>query len=66
MEQKMYKCHFCSYSSNQSFNLRKPENAMHNSSGIKKIYKCHDCPYSTNWPSNLRNHEKSMHNPSDI
>ena len=38
MEQKMYKCHDCSYSSNRSFNLRIHQKSMHKESELKEIY----------------------------
>ena len=38
MEQKMYKCQYCSYSSNRSFNLRKHEKSMHKESELNEIY----------------------------
>ena len=38
MEQNMYKCHFCSYSSNRSFNLRIHRKSMHKESELKEIY----------------------------
>ena len=38
MEQKMYICHNCSYSSNRSFNLRIHRKSMHKESELKEIY----------------------------
>ena len=38
MEQKMYKCQYCTYSSNRSFNLRKHEKSMHKHGELKEIY----------------------------
>ena len=38
MEQKMYKCQYCTYSSNRSNNLRKHEKSMHKHGELKEIY----------------------------
>ena len=48
MEQKMYKCHFCSYSSNRSFNLRKHQNSMHKESELNQNYNNNNTLYSMN------------------
>ena len=34
----MYKCHDCSYSTNQSLNLRKHQNSMRKQIELKEIY----------------------------
>ena len=34
----MYKCHDCSYSTNQSLNLRKHQNSLDKQSELKEIY----------------------------
>ena len=38
MEQRMYKCQYCTYSSNRSFNLRKHEKSMHKEGELNEIY----------------------------